>query len=504
MVSERELPRSNDPYALLGINRAASRTEIRRAYVALIKQFRPETHPSEFQRLHAAYQALLGRSQTSAPDSEPFEDVTAAGPVAEHDIGSDLVEEALRGAWMHLASGGDLEQLRRQLGKLMNEHPAHGLPWVHAYILDTMVGDPGNSLRRCLDAYEGGARLVRWLAALTDERFFISQLDHRALKWNHLRDDPDREGAVRLLQGVVRARLLAGQTEYAAAIVLAEQFIGDSFEHPALEMTAQAVAAVAAWDHPELAEKIFALMPSSGKLSDDGWTNEDHGNMAAGVGPAWRAWCGRYPELRSLHAFVPLAAVTEDEAVGPLCAALHEDFQKRTPEYLHALCDLASASPDLIRFIAQSAHMQPVASFDTSTEPPGLRDDLDGINRAVARSWIYWTYLASIAVLALCPFWFSDALGVWSLPLCVAVFFAIKPISKPIRAIVYARSARLKLLGLLASSPVTLDTVLRVIGERRNALDKLQFLDGPFLDDPVPDAVVALRRLGTVRADRDP
>src|SRR5262245_31227110 len=47
-----------DPFAFFGLNEAFEREDLRRSYGRLIKRFRPETHPQEFQRIRAAYEQL--------------------------------------------------------------------------------------------------------------------------------------------------------------------------------------------------------------------------------------------------------------------------------------------------------------------------------------------------------------------------------------------------------------------------------------------------------------
>lgn len=47
-----------DYYALLGVDAAADPAALKRAYIAKTKEFPPETHPEEFQKIRAAYETL--------------------------------------------------------------------------------------------------------------------------------------------------------------------------------------------------------------------------------------------------------------------------------------------------------------------------------------------------------------------------------------------------------------------------------------------------------------
>jgi curved DNA-binding protein CbpA len=49
---------SNDPYAVLGLERGATRREVKRAYFRLVREYPPETEPEAFKRLRGAYEKL--------------------------------------------------------------------------------------------------------------------------------------------------------------------------------------------------------------------------------------------------------------------------------------------------------------------------------------------------------------------------------------------------------------------------------------------------------------
>ena len=69
------------PFELLGIPRTAERAEIRRAYSVLIRRFRPETHPKQFQRVREAFEAVLVAIETRGQNSADIRiDLTALIP----------------------------------------------------------------------------------------------------------------------------------------------------------------------------------------------------------------------------------------------------------------------------------------------------------------------------------------------------------------------------------------------------------------------------------------
>ncbi len=47
-----------DPFTVLGVDEAADDAEIRRRYLALVREFPPDREPERFQEYRAAYEAL--------------------------------------------------------------------------------------------------------------------------------------------------------------------------------------------------------------------------------------------------------------------------------------------------------------------------------------------------------------------------------------------------------------------------------------------------------------
>ncbi len=47
-----------DPFTILGVDEAAGDAEIRRRYLALVREFPPDREPERFQEYRAAYEAL--------------------------------------------------------------------------------------------------------------------------------------------------------------------------------------------------------------------------------------------------------------------------------------------------------------------------------------------------------------------------------------------------------------------------------------------------------------
>ena len=58
----------SDPYDVLGLPRTATATEIKQAYVALVRTYPPEREPAKFKQVRAAYERLRDLEQRIETD----------------------------------------------------------------------------------------------------------------------------------------------------------------------------------------------------------------------------------------------------------------------------------------------------------------------------------------------------------------------------------------------------------------------------------------------------
>jgi hypothetical protein len=98
------LPDTRDPFVLLGVSRDADERTLKKAYARLIKVYRPDRSPAQFERIHAAFELardLAGRSahpergpegaesKGPVPDPGPEPDETLAYPDLRRHISTD-------------------------------------------------------------------------------------------------------------------------------------------------------------------------------------------------------------------------------------------------------------------------------------------------------------------------------------------------------------------------------------------------------------------------------
>ncbi|MEO1603547.1 MAG: DnaJ domain-containing protein, partial [Pseudomonadota bacterium] len=133
-----ELSDTDDPYELLGVARDADERALRKAYVRLIKRFRPETDPDSFKRIHAAYERaksgyfpILHALEAPASPAEPTPDLPASGePVPTP---AERVREA--------ESEDGLNAARQTLEDLIGQHATDSELWLEGARICALQGE---------------------------------------------------------------------------------------------------------------------------------------------------------------------------------------------------------------------------------------------------------------------------------------------------------------------------------------------------------------------------
>ena len=115
-------------YETLGIQKDASRNDVKRAYFTLVKKYPPEKNPEEFKRIRKAYEILYDDSERSVYDGvinlpEEYADIYNAGCIAlKKDYYDDVIGE-LKAA---TEERPDLYALSELLGRIYIENDNSG------------------------------------------------------------------------------------------------------------------------------------------------------------------------------------------------------------------------------------------------------------------------------------------------------------------------------------------------------------------------------------------
>ncbi len=157
-----------DPYAIFGIGRDADMRDLRRAYAALIRRFKPEHHPQHFRRIRDAYETLEWQVRWrergvsfERPDVDEEIAETESKPRAHPNSGERLHDETraevvepdeqepparrhseddIDSVWSRaLKQGADWPDLYRRLVQAVEMAPADEIMYCRLYWLRTVA-----------------------------------------------------------------------------------------------------------------------------------------------------------------------------------------------------------------------------------------------------------------------------------------------------------------------------------------------------------------------------
>ncbi|HEX6751147.1 MAG TPA: DnaJ domain-containing protein [Longimicrobium sp.] len=180
---------AEDLYERLGVERTASRDEVRAAYRALLRRYPPERAPEEFKRIREAYEVLNDAASRAEYDRAPSAAVQRLLRLASAAMEAQRYPEAEQHLKQVLAEDPTLDYARNWLGLcfLYQEKPGHALPlfeqllqreqpspaWFgnagHAYARLGRIADAESMFRRAVLAADAeGEDVTSYYVALAD------------------------------------------------------------------------------------------------------------------------------------------------------------------------------------------------------------------------------------------------------------------------------------------------------------------------------------------------
>jgi hypothetical protein len=269
------LPDSKDPFELLGVTPPTTALELRRAYVRLSKQFRPERAPEEFKRIRRAYEGALTRlhwsiyeeSDDGAPASEsPPDSTDGARPERAADSADATDAPDAADAPASDARSAPTEPPR---------------PTVEALLAGQDVAG------RVLEELE--LEQVRELAR------------HPQLGWAVLREQPERWAALELFSLRLQDLLMAGQLDRAVDEIDLPFLARDLLEIPDLHHVLAGVLLAAAWSDTPRVDKLLAAVTDRAGGDEDAWLREKRA-----LASAWHRFNSEQPCPEPLRRFIEL------------------------------------------------------------------------------------------------------------------------------------------------------------------------------------------------------
>lgn len=425
MTDVPPLPDSNDPFEVLGVDDKIDALALRRAYVRLIRIYRPDRHPEEFARVRSAYEAAQRMLEWRAYDDEDededaydeadedeegsyadaagmedalpdaHDDTGATNGEAAHDWrpvsdsasdeasragGGDAIRARIAKAWEALAAGESPEVLLLELQE----------PWDDERLAlhRVLLADAGGLGFRehVLAGLERGTPLADWLAVVLTEVEYYDLLADDAFTWASLRQQTERNGAAQLLRGRLHTLMAHGRLDVAVEQVLEERFIADAELNPFLGWGAQEVLAVAAWAGLDAVDRLDRLygLPTAEDCAF--LSPADHRAAASALREPWLAWRREFQSFRDLRRFIVLAPVFYGGLLERVADRLAADYLERSGKYAACFTRLGEEAPELIeRFILAAQSVSGAEEKQEAVLDDPVIRKLD--KQALNRSW---------------------------------------------------------------------------------------------------------------------
>lgn len=344
------LPESDDPHELLGVPESADEMAIKRAYLRLIRIYRPERAPEAFQRLHQAYERALeyvSWSRWIEPDDERTEaDATGMAVAGGHPL-----HDTLREAWETLAAG-DPEGARRQIEAARRDRPACVVTAAHRALLAEALGDaPEHATRPLVSLIGQDAPVAPWVTSVFQPADVDAELALDTSRWARLRAQPERHAAAYLLRRRWHRMLREGRLDDAIEEALDPAYVDDAHDDPwLLAHAAQEVALAAAWRRPEQAARLFAEHGHGAHHGDGTFTLEDQYHLIRmeGLDQAFRTAFDDDPLPAQLERWYTLWPILDPDEQRDLARALTADVERSATPCLTAFDRMAEVDMALI------------------------------------------------------------------------------------------------------------------------------------------------------------
>ena len=264
-----KLPDGNDPYKILGVEKDTGLKELKRAYVRMIKQFRPEQHPEEFQRIQQAYSLLRDGARSvglqSVEPEPPAEEGEADTPSVQHQCTEEAEVEAF-------LRNGDGQAALALLVAVNDGNPDAYWPFLWVERAENMVagGDaPAEKMavwwgRALIHGVDVGELICRsWNQSLLEALY-----QQGSLQWQYLSRQSFDEFVFYALQTVVNNQLWEGETGALMSLLQSTEFQTDLLSRGYLLSLIWKVAAFSFQEQPDLATKLLEQYPPAADYWD--------------------------------------------------------------------------------------------------------------------------------------------------------------------------------------------------------------------------------------------
>ena len=304
-----KLPATRDPFELLDVSPSCDERTLKQAYVRLLRTYRPERAPAEFQRIRSAYESALSQLQNASNNSEwetTWEDYDS-GPDTYDDDDSD-------------SESNDLEE---------NSQRAHN--------------HRKESVEITLEEHTFVQALGSDWTTLAEDRF---------LPWPELRKEVQSVYWAKLFEKRLTSLALQDRFDVLLVDIESNEFLRDILEVPALVPLALRALCGATWAYPKKSAELYSLLYSHPQDDDDPIEASNNAYLVAElVSQEYRALLTSHFVPRVLHQVITLHSVINDAEFGPLVSELHQKLIAEAKAFGRIITTITENYEDLTNYL---------------------------------------------------------------------------------------------------------------------------------------------------------
>lgn len=357
-----ELPDTDDPFELLGVDASADERALKRAYVNRIKVYKPEKAPEAFQRLNEAYELALetadGRDSVDDEWDETSSDELASPEGGDDDNAGDAD-----------AVTAPAEPKAKRPKPAFNEDTSS---WSAEKFIEAMfVGKP-----------VAGPFLDEWGGEDID-----NALKRPGLSWRRLSEQPDRDAAMYIFGRRLQAQLLDGDLDEVLEQIEEPELMRDALAEVQLEVIALRALSTVAWSRPDRAYMLYAKIRSDSG-DDDVQALYEAYEGALVAAKAWQVFASNHACPGPMERFLRLALSAGPRTLEGLVADLRDGMAKDPEEYLATLDVMRMGYPPVFIYLLVLAERfayepEPTLAELTEDKRGKLGDSLQTIDHEV-------------------------------------------------------------------------------------------------------------------------
>ena len=388
-MASDELPSGSDPYEILGISPDADAITLKRAYIRLIRKFKPERDPDSFRRIREAYELAELKLKQNSLFSETLGDSNRFETDADLDSDDNLYPP------FENISPEELEMLISRL-------PDSSSYYKQRYLLGKKNGeDPASLSRWPALALQEGISIAEWIYGALEPEEIRSIALQPEVTWECLRKQSARWARAQIFRTRIGALIGMGRLDTALVEISQKNLSYDVSEDPTLSDIILDVACAVLWDFPEKARKLYQEYEETADRSYESCMADVFWQLLE-IREHWLLWReGLTREETLIYDFLRLSHVVDQSSLNELISNLARDIGRHPGVYLRAFERMYNLKPvllDFFIFCAEDIADDEGKPFEahSSREKKIIQDFSKNAEKKLTRK-DFWSYLNSWA-----------------------------------------------------------------------------------------------------------